>query len=568
MLGWRSNGKDFGWSWGFINEVRFALWCSSLDQSDVTKPAENILPPLDVIMVWHSYLLNPGWYAEDCDRIPSLTFLKDVGRSFASSLSRLPEILGANPSPARMRSWTSKTKSSFDPLEDARQRMMKIILCPKCRVPIDASFVNNEGAGYFQDRFSVRCTSAGCNSPPITKDVLAVRKLAEDLVRNDMTACSHLAGTLRTPKAELDIDRAKSIKETFMKASEFRKPSREECTDEEWVVSIMEKCSYNYESMKQIMENELKSAGEEGSPSMKRICSAYEDDRVFSIELVGAVIRQGSFVEKMRKLGWTEPHFFDNSGDEVALLHAIGRYHAFLDLLASSRSTFFVPTLDIDLAWHTHQLMAQKYNDQCRTYVRRFIDHDDNVGEGELSKSFDITCRAWKVRYGVQYTHCGCPLPVETVGERLSHLDGALPLPYLQPQEDDDVLVATHPSKHDIITLGAHVAKANRMRAARKRSLAHPQLSKHSKQIAERGRKEAEKRALAARQVLLQAEIRRRAEGAKSRPVGKFPKEDRGSEIGSALENIMSQLISFTNSNSSNWSASASCGGGSGGAGC
>lgn len=96
----------------------------------------------------------------------------------------------------------------------------------------------------------------------------------------------------------------------------------------------------------------------------------------------------------MRKLGWTEPHFFDNSGDEVALLHAIGRYHAFvlfssqmlqivrltclhfsfLDLLASSRSTFFVPTLDIDLAWHTHQLMAQKYNDQCRTYVRRFID--------------------------------------------------------------------------------------------------------------------------------------------------------------------------------------------------
>lgn len=90
-----------------------------------------------------------------------------------------------------------------------------------------------------------------------------------------------------------------------MKASEFRKPSREECTDEEWVVSIMEKCSYNYESMKQIMENELKSAGEEGyalfilcglpnsyfirSPSMKRICSAYEDDRVFSIELVGAV---------------------------------------------------------------------------------------------------------------------------------------------------------------------------------------------------------------------------------------------------------------------------------------
>jgi Glycine-rich domain-containing protein-like len=46
----------------------------------------------------------------------------------------------------------------------------------------------------------------------------------------------------------------------------------------------------------------------------------------------------------------------------------------FLDLLASTRSTFYVPTLDIDLAWHTHQLMGQKYNNQCRTFVKRFID--------------------------------------------------------------------------------------------------------------------------------------------------------------------------------------------------
>ena len=46
----------------------------------------------------------------------------------------------------------------------------------------------------------------------------------------------------------------------------------------------------------------------------------------------------------------------------------------FLDLMASSPASFFVPTLDIDLAWHTHQLMAKNYRTDCTTYVGRFID--------------------------------------------------------------------------------------------------------------------------------------------------------------------------------------------------
>ena len=47
---------------------------------------------------------------------------------------------------------------------------------------------------------------------------------------------------------------------------------------------------------------------------------------------------------------------------------------SFLDLLASTPASFFVPTLDIDLVWHTHQLMASKYKLDCTTYVGRFID--------------------------------------------------------------------------------------------------------------------------------------------------------------------------------------------------
>jgi hypothetical protein len=56
------------------------------------------------------------------------------------------------------------------------------------------------------------------------------------------------------------------------------------------------------------------------------------------------------------------------------------------------------------------------------------------------------------------------------------------------------------------------VAKANGMRAARKRASTQMQETTHpSKHSAEHKRREAEKRASASRQVLLQAENRRRA---------------------------------------------------------
>jgi hypothetical protein len=73
--------------------------------------------------------------------------------------------------------------------------------------------------------------------------------------------------------------------------------------------------------------------------------SAYVDDKMFSVELIGAVsrffpeliyrshqlvqiMRQGSFVTKMYDLQWTKAGFFDSADDEIALQHAIARYHA------------------------------------------------------------------------------------------------------------------------------------------------------------------------------------------------------------------------------------------------
>ena len=42
--------------------------------------------------------------------------------------------------------------------------------------------------------------------------------------------------------------------------------------------------------------------------------------------------------------------------------------------MSPSTAASFVPTLDIDLAWHTHQLAAGRYGADCMEYVGRFID--------------------------------------------------------------------------------------------------------------------------------------------------------------------------------------------------
>lgn len=61
---------------------------------------------------------------------------------------------------------------------------------------------------------------------------------------------------------------------------------------------------------------------------VSRILSAYSDDRPFSVDLVGAALRQGIFVEKMHELGWTDVKFFETQDGQLTLHHCVARYHA------------------------------------------------------------------------------------------------------------------------------------------------------------------------------------------------------------------------------------------------
>lgn len=93
-------------------------------------------------------------------------------------------------------------------------------------------------------------------------------------------------------------------------------------------------------------------------------------------------MRQDKFISRIHDLGWT-PSSSSDSGS--AAPGAIQTYHGFLDIAATKGSLkMLVPTLLIDLAWHTHQLSGERYRVETTKWVGRFLDHEDKVEEGLL----------------------------------------------------------------------------------------------------------------------------------------------------------------------------------------
>ncbi|KAF7304485.1 hypothetical protein HMN09_00850800 [Mycena chlorophos] len=483
--------KERRWSVfvGFAVE-RFERWCLALTAKDAESGIAAILPPLDVLMVWHTYLLNPGWYAEDCLRIKALHGLWEAGKSLSASLGNgLASLVRANSTGAALQdnvlSWVRLTDTPFDPFEaiESMSAAGKTVECVKCGTPNTTPYLTADGTGYLQLRFDRICTKPTNDCfHHITHADLAMAKLAKDLaLPNTNQPDSVLAGTLYTPGNTRNLAHAIAVKDRLIL---FKNPKPENPVTAR---AFMHHAQWQFSQLKSKMFTLLK----EEKRIAERISNAYTDGRIFSVELVSAVLRQGGFVSKMHQLGWTKPGAFDSHEDEVALWHVVARYHAFLDLMAASPGEFLVPTLDIDLGWHTHQLRSHEYGPDTMKYVNVFVDHEDKVEETRLTNSFDGTGTAWRKRFGQPYSYCGCPLPGNSVGQRLSRLmsgvgvgfahahghghgGGGTHPQYLQPPKSWSGKTAsgTHPSAHNLMFPGrataASSSEQNKLKAEKK----------------------------------------------------------------------------------------------------
>ncbi|KAF2843787.1 hypothetical protein M501DRAFT_967571 [Patellaria atrata CBS 101060] len=120
-------------------------------------------------------------------------------------------------------------------------------------------------------------------------------------------------------------------------------------------------------------------------------------------DLASMVARQTSFIDKMDRHLWIRSPAFAGT-----MARSLTRYSRFLTLFRLYPGTMLVPTLDIDIAWHTHQLTPSLYLSATQALCGRFINHDDSIAETGLSTGLADTKRVYRERFCEDYELCSC----------------------------------------------------------------------------------------------------------------------------------------------------------------
>jgi hypothetical protein len=143
--------------------------------------------------------------------------------------------------------------------------------------------------------------------------------------------------------------------------------------------------------------------GEQRHSAFASSCQAAGYPGPYAKYLFEAIERQRVFVDKMVGYLWIR-----SPGVYGTLSRAITRYEHFVQLFKLRPGTTLVPTLDIDLVWHTHQCSASMYEASMEERAGRFINHDDTIPTGVLRTQSDETSVLFRDYFGMEYHICLC----------------------------------------------------------------------------------------------------------------------------------------------------------------
>lgn len=124
---------------------------------------------------------------------------------------------------------------------------------------------------------------------------------------------------------------------------------------------------------------------------------------VWRHDLAAAVHRQGAFVNKMCHMLWLRSPAVKHTLENARI-----RYGNFFALFRLYPGKMIMPTLDIDLVWHTHQLSPTQYYDFCIEKTGRFINHDDKIGKRKLDDSLAETKDFYYKGFAESFQICLC----------------------------------------------------------------------------------------------------------------------------------------------------------------
>lgn len=379
-------------------------------------------------MVWHSHMLNPRDFLEDCIRSGKMSTWR-TGFPFEAVNNCINDrTLEYSVSEESQQLFERQLQLKWDNLHDPPS---KEVVCPSCQKPNQVLWTEGgigesvkeafkECTGYADNSFSATCKH--CRNV-IDHGRLKVAKFRQDLVdllshdRPMPGAIYNINGIPEGPPK-----RTNQLNWRYMMfPSRFVQAIGQDLlgfTDARvgWCKNIDDLRSHlevKLRDRKALAQGHggryLGSIRPGERVHFRRMMSHYWDNfSPFALDLVGAVIRQGTFVQKMDNIDWLHSPTVMETADRL-----IKKYKVFLDIMHQNPRNMAVPTLDVDLAWHTHQLSPRNYYKYTTTPLvngtRTFIDHDDKVDENKLSEGFEWTSKAYRrATNGGIYSECTC----------------------------------------------------------------------------------------------------------------------------------------------------------------
>ncbi|CAO1621944.1 unnamed protein product [Parajaminaea phylloscopi] len=426
-----------------LARVSFGTWPLARDQYGpfmsrraIPVPSDR-LPPLDVALIWHAYLLNPSRYHEDVVLQPHRLALHRCAFPLSQLMARVTLDESGYPSLVTHRAaalWQDTFDTPFDPLETMpweRESSVASFRCPSCSHDVPVRWVEVATG----DKWSRQCPRRDCGQT-VSAATLRGHTFATELERWAQTCQDPEGHRLRggiisaadgrffhiDPYGPLISSMFTGERKPGSKRRDWRRPETTNLRGFEVPsISALEAFlaahrgstidDYARDFAGIALRNIQGSEKERGDALVRidyllRFYLEANPVSIASVDLVLAVCRQEKFISELRSVPAFSSlvdmtHFA--AANRPVIRDATIRYHRWLRLFFLYPDRFLAPTLDIDLAWHTHQLDPEYYT-QCFSTVGRFIDHDDRVLERDLGHAFERTRELWSATYSSNFS--------------------------------------------------------------------------------------------------------------------------------------------------------------------
>jgi hypothetical protein len=382
----------------------------------------SMLPPLDVLMILHSFMLNPRVFLEDCIRHGKLS-LWHAGFPWALVNESIDnKTFDYRTSPEAVEAFTGRSSLHWDNLQGPTE---KTISCANCAKPVQCLYTNSTSfdpfqpfetsTGFADKSFEAICQSCSTKIVPESLRIRKFRSDMQDLLKYNIPmpgTLLSLNGNPESVKSSVDPTKHEVFFPNRLILAGLHTDLMEQTNPE---------FAYDFDRVRRSIERGLRDRSlvtkanrttllktlKRGEKiAIRRMMSRYwENSSPFALDLVGAVLRQGVFVEKMKVIDWIH-----SPALESTITRLIAKYTVFFKIMAQNPGHIAVPTLDVDLAWHTHQLSPAYYYAYAASQpTGEFIDHDDKIEENKLSTAFEWTSKRYqKLTGGEVYSECTC----------------------------------------------------------------------------------------------------------------------------------------------------------------